>query len=186
MHRLGSLVILFAFASVAAFAGAPAGGADAATAAPAAAAALDGKAALERLKALAGTWEGTTAGPEPHPAKSIFSVTAGGTAVVEKMFPGTPHEMVTVYFLEGAALRVTHYCSAGNQPHMRFDARASTADVLHFAFDGGTGFDPKKDLHVHSARFVFSADGALTEEWEFHNEGGKNGTHAMTLTRAAS
>jgi hypothetical protein len=186
MHRLGSLTILFTFSAVAAFAGAPAGSAPAATAAPAAAAVLDGKTALERLKALAGTWEGTIVGPEKAPAKSIFSVTAGGTAVVEKMFPDTPHEMVTVYFLEGAALRVTHYCSAGNQPHMRFDARASTADDLRFAFDGGTGFDPKKDLHVHAARLTFSPDGALTEEWEFHNEGGKNGIHAMTLTRAAS
>lgn len=192
MSRPGwSVMVPFALASAAAFAGNPSpdpAPAPAAAAAPAAAGVLDARAALERLKALAGTWEGTTSGPEAHPAKSVFSVTAGGTAVMEKMFAGTPHEMVTVYFLDGSALRATHYCSAGNQPQMRFDARASTADDLRFAFDGGTGFDPKKDLHVRTARFKFSPDGALTEEWEFRNEGKDKttGTHAMTLTRSAS
>src|SRR5262245_11739572 len=169
MHRLvWGLAVLLTFAPAALLAGTPS--APAATA-PGAAAALDAKAALERLKTLAGAWEGTTSGPEGLPASSIFSVTAGGTAVMERMFAGTPHEMVTVYFREGSALRATHYCSAGNQPQMRFDARSSTADDLRFAFDGGTGFDPKKDMHVRSARFKFSPEGALTEEWEFRNEG---------------
>ena len=192
MHhrRVTSLAVVLALASAAVLAGAPSGAAPAAVPASTAGAAgaLDGKAALERLKGLAGTWEGTTSGPEGHPAKSVFTVTAGGTAVMERMFAGTPHEMVTVYFLDGSALRATHYCSAGNQPMMRFDAKASSGDVLQFAFDGGTGFDPKKDMHVRSARFTFTPEGALTEEWEFRNEGKDKttGTHAMTLTRTAS
>jgi hypothetical protein len=144
---------------------------------------IDAKAALERLKMLAGTWEGSVPSPEGETTRSIFAVTAGGSAVMETMFPGTKEEMVTVFFLDGATLRATHYCSAGNQPRLRFDAKGSGPNDLRFAFDGGSNFDPKKDMHIHSARFILGADGALTEEWEYRNEGKTSGTHRATLTR---
>ncbi|HET8945687.1 MAG TPA: hypothetical protein VFQ07_01785, partial [Candidatus Polarisedimenticolia bacterium] len=147
---------------------------------------LGAKAALEQLKELAGTWEGTTPAPEGMATRSIFAVTAGGTAVMETQFPGTGHEMLTLYFLDGPDLRATHYCAAGNQPHMKLDTRASAPGDLRFAFDGGTNFDPKKDMHIHSVRYVFGADGALHEEWEYRNEGKTSGTHKVTLTRKTS
>jgi|KBSSwiStaDraftv2_1062776.scaffolds.fasta_scaffold86611_2 hypothetical protein len=147
---------------------------------------LQARAALEQLKGLAGTWEGTTPSPEGVATRSIFAVTAGGTAVMETQFPGTDQEMITLYFLDGPNLRATHYCSAGNQPHMKLDTRASAPGDLRFAFDGGTSFDPKKDLHIHSVRYVFGADGSLSEEWEYRNEGKTSGTHKVTLFRKAS
>src|SRR5262245_18420019 len=157
-----------------------------ATAATAAGGTLGGRAALEQLNEHAGTWEGTTPAPEGVATRSVFAVTAGGTAVMETQFPGTDQEMVTLYFLDGPLLRATHYCSAGNQPHMKLDTRASAPGDLRFAFDGGTNFDPKKDMHIHSVRYVFGADGSLSEEWEYRNEGKTSGTHKVTLTRKAS
>jgi len=154
--------------------------------APAAGGTLGAKAALEQLKELAGTWEGTTPAPEGVLTRSVFAVTAGGTAVMETQFPGTDQEMVTIYFVDGPNLRATHYCSAGNQPHMRLDTRASAPGDLRFIFDGGTNFDPEKDMHIHSVRYVFGADGSLHEEWESRNEGKTSGTHKVTLTRKAS
>ncbi|HEV8200609.1 MAG TPA: hypothetical protein VGS03_11370 [Candidatus Polarisedimenticolia bacterium] len=147
---------------------------------------LGAKAALEQLKELAGTWEGTIPSPEGVATRSVFAVTAGGTAVMETQFPGTDQEMLTLYFLDGQTLRATHYCSAGNQPHMKLDTRASAPGDLRFAFDGGTNFDPKKDLHIHSVRYVFGADGSLREEWEYRDEGKTSGTHKVTLTRKSS
>src|SRR5262249_24076165 len=107
-------------------------------------AALDGAAALARLKSLAGEWKGTTATPAGPPVAVHYQVTSGGHAVVETLFPGTDHEMMSVYYLEGGNLVLTHYCDSGNQPHMRLDVAASTPESLVFAFDGGTSFDPAK------------------------------------------
>ena len=49
---------------------------------------------------------------------NVFRVTAGGSAVEETVFPGTEQEMVTLYFVRDGRLQLTHYCMAGNQPHM--------------------------------------------------------------------
>jgi len=66
--------------------------------APAAAAApaADAKAALERLKGLSGTW--TISGSSEGTDGSVvtYKVTGAGSAVVETVFAGGPHEMVTV------------------------------------------------------------------------------------------
>jgi hypothetical protein len=62
--------------------------------------------------------------------------------LVERLFPGAPQEMTTVYHREGADLALTHYCAGGNQPRMRARAPAADANVLEFAFDGGTNLDP--------------------------------------------
>ena len=48
----------------------------------------------------------------------VYSVIAAGSAVHEHMFPGGPHEMVTVYHLDGPDLLLTHYCAAGNKKLM--------------------------------------------------------------------
>ena len=90
---------------------------------------VDGKAALERLKTLAGTWRGHVVTEDGPPATVVYSVTAAGTAVTEALFPGTSHEMLTVYHLEGDDLVLTHYCAMGNQPRMKL-ARAAGTDPV--------------------------------------------------------
>ena len=84
-------------------------------------AASPGAVSLDRLKALAGEW---VAAEDNEMAKkgdlvARYAVSAGGTAVVETVFPGSTHEMVTVYHLDGPDLVLTHYCMEGNQPRMR-------------------------------------------------------------------
>ncbi len=66
---------------------------------------VDGKAALERLKTLAGEWRGHVVTEDGPPAEVVYSVTAGGSTVTEKLFPGTAHEMVTMYHLDGERSR---------------------------------------------------------------------------------
>src|SRR5512138_2195799 len=115
-------------------------------------AAPSAKAALERLKALAGAWEGKAGhGDQLGPASVRWETISAGTAVMETLFPGTPHEMRSIYFLDGGELVLTHYCEMGNQPRMRLSP-ASTETELVFDFAGGSNLDPTKDVHIHSGR----------------------------------
>src|SRR5437868_5054306 len=75
---------------------------------------------LERFAQLAGEWVGKGMhGGKEHDIRVIYKVTAGGSAVVETIDPGSDHEMVTVIHPDGDALLLTHYCMLGNQPHMK-------------------------------------------------------------------
>jgi len=83
--------------------------------------------------------------------------------VVETVFPGTPHEMVTVYHADGPDIVLQHFCMEGNQPRMR--AKAPAAARVEFAFDGGTGIDPATSRHMHQAWMEFPGKDALRTEW---------------------
>ena len=75
---------------------------------------------LERLKALAGTWVAADKDGKPtDQVVSVIKVTAAGSAVQETLFPGQPHEMVSIYHLDKGDLVMTHYCALGNQPRMK-------------------------------------------------------------------
>jgi hypothetical protein len=127
-------------------------------------------AGFERLKALAGEWVATEDGPMTRKGElaARYAVSAGGSAVVETVFPGSPHEMVTVYHLDGSDVVLTHYCM-GNQPRMR--ARDAKAERLDFAYDGGTNIDPGRDRHMHSARLEFLGRDEIRSEWTQHAAG---------------
>ena len=126
---------------------------------------------LDRLKALAGEW---VAAEDDEMAKkgdlvARYAVTAHGSAVVETVFPGTPHEMVTVYHADGQDLVLTHFCTEGNQPRMR--ARDTGAERFDFAYDGGTNIDPLHDRHMHSATLVLVGADEIRSEWTELAEG---------------
>jgi hypothetical protein len=108
-------------------------------------------AALEKMKKLAGTWLlADTDGKPIEQVASIIKVTAGGSAVHETLFPGQPHEMVSVYTVDGGDLIMTHYCVLGNQPRMKADPKSPSNQIV-FQFAGGGNLDPKKDKHMHDA-----------------------------------
>jgi hypothetical protein len=136
--------------------------------------------ALGRLKGLVGTWTGTAAG---GPATVRYRLTGGGSAVVEEMFPGTAHEMMSVYHLDGDDLRMTHYCAAGNQPRMKLDRAASSPVELVFAFDGGSNLDPAKDAHMHEGRILLIDAGTVEGRWTGWNAGEPTGTNVFKLKR---
>jgi len=149
-----------------------------------AAAAPDSKAAFERLKALAGSWEGKAGhGAELQPGATVrWENISNGTAVMETLFPGTPHEMRSVYFLDGGELVLTHYCAMGNQPKMRLSP-ASTDRTLVFDFAGGTNVDPAKDAHVHSGKITVASPDALEAEWTVWAGGKQTGANRFVLAR---
>src|SRR5258708_12842309 len=99
-------------------------------------------ASLERFKALAGDWVAAEDGDMVKKGDLVarYAVTASGSAVVETVFPGSEHEMVTVYHADGSDLVLTHYCMEGNQPRMR--ARDAQGSRFDFPYHGPTHIDP--------------------------------------------
>ncbi len=148
-------------------------------------AAPDAKAAFAKMKTLAGEWTADAEGHggADHPQKVIYKITAAGSTLMESQFPGSDHEMVSMYHLDGDNLLMTHYCAAGNQPRMKYDPKASKPGELVFAFDGGTNFDPAKDMHIHNMSVVFSDDKHVNESWDAFIKGKKAMTTKFTLTR---
>lgn len=149
------------------------------TATPAGAGVPDAADPFERLKALAGDWEDASGMPGGKgPVEVTYRVTGGGSAVVETLFAGTPHEMMTVYHRDGADLVLTHYCASGNQPRMR--AKAPRGAVLSFEFEGGTNFNPARDMHMHQAKLEFVSGDELKSQWVAW-KGGKPDGHSPTF-----
>ena len=67
---------------------------------------------FDTLKKLVGKWEGTSvmAGKEEK-VSVVYELTSGGTAIAERLMPGTAHEMVSMYYSEGK--------NAGHDPLLR-------------------------------------------------------------------
>ncbi len=144
-------------------------------------------AGLESLKALEGDWFAVADGEMVKIGDHVSSirVTASGTAVVETDFPGTDHEMVTVYIEEGGDLVLTHYCMAGNQPRMR--ASNVLGPRFEFAFDGGDNIaDASKDQHMHSAWLEIVGANEIRSEWTEYKDGKPGLVVPMHLTRPAN
>src|SRR5947208_10762601 len=72
-----------------------------------------------QLKTLIGHWEEQKA--TDYKSTLDVELTAGGTALLERfrmVNEGKPVEMITLYYLDGGEVKLTHYCMAGNQPTM--------------------------------------------------------------------
>ncbi|MBI5068557.1 MAG: hypothetical protein HZB56_09975 [Deltaproteobacteria bacterium] len=142
------------------------------------------RAQLEKLKALAGTWKGKAGEPgsdKTFDAVVTYRVTGAGSAVVEIIGPGTPHEMVTVYHLDGDDLLLTHYCAAGNQPTMRA-VKSDAPDVLAFDFLRGSNMKPT-DVHMHSARIQLPGPDKVIGDWVSWQDGKPASTMRFDLAR---
>ena len=138
-----------------------------ALAAPASAAAPH----FERLKALAGTWESADADSDGKPDQTVvYRVTAAGHAVEETLFPGTPKEMLTLYTLDQDDLVLTHYCTLGNQPHMKA-AADSDAKHIAFAFVSAGNLDSRDTIHMDALVLTFTDATHLKHVWSLYAKG---------------
>ena len=93
-----------------------------------------GSAEMERMKSLVGTWKGTAdMGQGPMEFTVEYRLVAGGSAIEERIFAGSPKEMVTMYHDKKGKLSLTHYCMLGNRPGMLL--KSSDGKTLNFDFD---------------------------------------------------
>ena len=128
---------------------------------------------LERIKALAGQWASSTKGEQNEqsmPVTVTYEVTAGGSAVVETIDPGTSHEMVSVYHDKNGKLNMTHYCMLGNQPQL--EIKNSTAGKIEMGLSAESHALLADQIHMHSLTLEIKGK-SLTQRWTAKNPDGK-------------
>ena len=82
-----------------------------------AAAPSDAQKAFEKLKTLAGSWQGTIMGTS---ITLTIRLTSSGNTILHEANSSAPspnHE-ITTFYLDGDRLVMTHYCDAGNRPRL--------------------------------------------------------------------
>ena len=142
-----------------------------------------GSAEFERLKTLVGAWKGKTdMGQGPMDFTVEYRLVSGGSVIEERIFAGTPKEMVTMYHDKGGKLALTHYCMLRNQPAMRL--KSSDKKTLKFDFDATCGIDPKSETHMHSLAITFDGTDTIVQDWKLFEGGKVKESHPFTLKRA--
>src|ERR1700739_3846703 len=150
----------------------------------ASAAESDAQNSFDKLKTLAGTWQGPiTVDPPQEDMKNgtlgqvSLRVTSRGNALVHEMYdPNKPDDPtryahpLTTFYLDGARLFLTHYCDAGNRPRMV--ARPSP-DGKKVEFDfadlsGGNDYG-----HMYHAVFTIIDANHHIEDWTYMMPGDK-------------
>ena len=128
---------------------------------------------FDKLKALAGTWEGqvTTvpkeASVEGQTIRITLRVTSMGNALMhEASITGRPDDPITMLYLDGDRLLLTHYCDAGNRPRMsgKISPDGKSVDFEFLDVAGSTQYG-----HMHHAVFTTIDANHHTEDWTFMN-----------------
>lgn len=133
--------------------------------------------AFDRLKALAGSWEGRLTVDPPVPdmagrsAQVWFRVASRGHTLMHDMrIEGLPDNPLTLLVVDADRLLLTHYCDADNRPRMigraSPDGRTVEFDFLDVSGNMAHG-------HMRRAVFTFVDENRHTEEWTFMMPGDK-------------
>jgi len=138
------------------------------------------KSPMGTMDRLIGVWEQADEQGQMHTVVS-YRATANGTAVCETLFEGTPHEMITMYHMDGDSLMMTHYCAAGNQPRLR-QVKTADPNVLRFEYAGATNYS-KGDVVMGRLVMTFADDDHLTQAWTSFDDGKEAEGVTFTLTR---
>lgn len=145
---------------------------------------ITGSKELQKMKSLEGSWQGVTVedGKE-MPVTVTYETSSNGSAVVETLFPGTPHEMVSVYYDDKGKLSMTHYCAVGNQPH--FTLGESDGNDMTLVFAGGSNINPAKDGYMNGVSLDFESGDKMVQKWTYFQGGKETGTTSFTLSRVS-
>ena len=131
---------------------------------------------FDRLKSLSGTWAATfNRKGKTDKVMVEYQVTSGGNAVLEKLYAGAAHEMVSVYYRQGTEITLTHY-SIG-QGTSQLDLLKGTDRELRF---GPAGENSGVDLH--SLEIQWTDEDHIVRRWTSLKRD-KQVTSALRLTR---
>jgi hypothetical protein len=137
----------------------------------------DAQKSFDKLKTLAGSWEGhVTTVPlqaeiEGKLMQVTLRVTSMGNALMHEMTgAGRPDDPITMLYLDEDRLLLTHYCDAGNRPRMvgKMSPDGKTVEFDFLDVAGSTQYG-----HMHHAVFTFLDANHHTEDWTFMVEGEK-------------
>ena len=137
----------------------------------------DAQKSFDKLKSLAGAWEGrvSTIPPEADiegkTMKATLRVTSMGNAIMHEMTGADrPDDPITMLYVDRDRLFLTHYCDAGNRPRMvgklAPDGKSAEFEFLDVAGSLQYG-------HMHHAVFTFVDADHHVEEWTYMKPGDK-------------
>jgi hypothetical protein len=142
-----------------------------------AAAQSDSQKSFDKLKTLAGSWEGhVTTDPlapdiDGKVIQATLRVTSMGNALMHEMTgAGRPDDPITMLYLDGDRLLLTHYCDAGNRPRMtgKISPDGKTVEFEFLDVAGSTQYG-----HMHHAVFTVLDANHHTEDWTYMEPGDK-------------
>jgi len=127
--------------------------------------------AFAKMKTLAGEWEGQTV-HDGHvlPTTTTFKAVADDSVVLDDLAPGTQHEMVTMFHMDGTRLLATHYCSNHNQPRL-VAVSGSDPNVIEFEFLDATNLPDAAARHMTHIKFIVVDSEHHIEEWTAMEKG---------------
>jgi hypothetical protein len=132
-------------------------------------AATNPEAAFDKLRSLAGEWEGKD--EHDMPAKTNFHVLASRTAVMETLSPSGMEDMVTLYSMDDDSIVLIHYCPTNNQPRMRVVPQSDDVKELSFDYQGAGNLKSPSTGHQHHLIMRFEDNNHITEMWSWREEG---------------
>ena len=110
---------------------------------------------FQRLaEAMVGTWKGKKVDDEGEMDIEVqYRLTSGNSALVERLFKDSPHEMISIYH------------------------------TLRFEFVDGTNMASEKETHMRSLTVKFLDRDRMQHEWDLYADGKKQKTVTLTLHR---
>ena len=144
----------------------------------------EGSKAFQQMKQLAGNWEGTVdMGKGPQKISANYRVTSAGTVLVETIFEGSPHEMVTIYHDDKEQrLGLTHYCALNNQPKMTLIE--NKGNTLEFDLSQNAHVDAAHEPHMHALTLTFAGKDEMQQHWTQFAQGKKKMVVVINFKRA--
>jgi hypothetical protein len=123
-------------------------------------------AGFAKLQSLVGNWEGTALHDgQPMPTTtSSFRLVSDGSVIMSELAAGTPHEMITMFNMDGKNLLATHYCAYHNQPRLQA-APGQDPNVIEFTFKDATNLASPSDPHMTRVKFTLVDPNHHVEEW---------------------
>jgi len=132
---------------------------------------------FDALKKLVGQWQ--EVGKTEKGTVINYELVAAGTALLERMDPGTDHSMATVYYPIGNMVMMTHYCAEGNQPRMRGEGDAKS---INFTMMDITNLTTEAGPHMDGLKLTFMDKDHMVQEWR-HMNGGKVEVYKFEMER---
>jgi hypothetical protein len=121
----------------------------------------DAQKTLDRFKSMVGTWEGKDS--KGMPVVDTYQLTAGGTTVMGENKMGD-EDMLSLFYVDGERLLMTHFCPSGNQPRMKASFSPDLKTVI-FDFLDATNLPSLEAGHMSNAVYVFTDTDHYTAEW---------------------
>jgi len=139
--------------------------------------------AFDHLKALVGTWEAP--GQEGKTVTNTIRLVSNGTALEETIQSAEDDQMVTLYTPNGNRLAMTHYCAAGNQPHMESPPVTGDQKEYDFSLTSITNLANPGAGHMRHLLIQIADQDHFTEKWTWR-ENGKDMVHTIHFKRTKS